>query len=146
MAHDGQSLVSDSQRGYEFPYRAEMPEGILTHPYNPYLQSQIFRGTIGSSPGHGGDREPALNLERIYLVPYRTAELIEPRLELVTAEIWTTVTTDNALVRKLLQYYFLCEYPSFPFFAKGAFLDDLVNGRSDHCSSLLVNSILALAW
>lgn len=145
MANNGQSLVPDSQHGYEFPYRAEMPEGILTHPNNPYLESQIFKGTIGSLPGHEGDYEPALDLERIYLVPYRVAELVEPRLEFLTAGLWTTVTADNTLVRKLLQYYFLCEYPSFPFFSKDAFLDDLADGRSDHCSSLLVNSILALA-
>jgi hypothetical protein len=59
--------------------------------------------------------------------------------------MWTSVTSDDDLVRKLLGIYFQFEYPRNRFFAKEPFLDDLANGEMRFCSPLLVNAILANA-
>lgn len=59
-------------------------------------------------------------------------------------ERWTTVTSDNALVEHLMALYFCWEYPTFASLSKEHFLDDFRLGRQKHCSSLLVNAILAV--
>lgn len=145
-----QPLVADSRFRYEFPYRTEWPEGIIAHPDNPYLHSRLFAGTTGSLTGHSRNApslsQAAPNLEHKHLIPFYYAELVEPRISSIRAGLWTTVTNNDVLVHKLLQYYFLCQYPSFAVFSKDAFLDDITSGRTDHCSPLLVNSILASAW
>jgi hypothetical protein len=78
-------------------------------------------------------------------MPYHAAEMIDPRLSSVRAAKWTSVTTDNALVSKLLAVFLQYEYPRTRVFQKDLFLDDLVQGKTDFCSSLLVNCILANA-
>lgn len=55
------------------------------------------------------------------------------------------MTTDDALVSRLLSLYFQFEYIRARPFQKALFLDDLVQGKTDFCSPLLVNCILANA-
>jgi hypothetical protein len=59
-------------------------------------------------------------------------------------EAWTQVTSDGDLVEHLMALYFCWEYPTFASLSKGHFLDDFRAGRRRHCSSLLVNAILAV--
>ena len=150
MEQPEQPLAPDSRYRYEFPYRTEWPESILAHPDNPYLQSRLFAGATEFLPSDGRNApspsRTVPDLEPQFLIPYHNAELVEPRIRSVRAGLWTTVTNDNVLVHNLLHYYFLCQYPSFAVFSKDAFLDDIVDGRPDYCSKLLVNSILASAW
>ena len=61
------------------------------------------------------------------------------------SEDWTIVTTDKSLIECLLKLYFVWVHPFYCFFSKKMFLDDLTNNRTGHCSSLLVNAILAVA-
>ncbi len=60
------------------------------------------------------------------------------------SQIWTTVTDDAALVDHLMSLYFCWEYPIFASFSKEHFLEDFRAGDKTHCSSILVNAILAL--
>jgi hypothetical protein len=57
---------------------------------------------------------------------------------------WTTVTSDRAFVEHLMALYFCWEYPTFASLSKEHFLEDFNNGNPRHCSSLLVNALLAL--
>ena len=60
-------------------------------------------------------------------------------------EDWTLVTRDENFIQSLLDLYFLWMHPTHCFFSETMFLDDLRNKRTGHCSSLLVNAILAAA-
>lgn len=58
---------------------------------------------------------------------------------------WTQVTEDESLVSHLLTMYFTWHYPFFTVLGKDMFYRDYVRGvSSPYCSSLLVNSMLAL--
>ncbi|KAL4887466.1 fungal-specific transcription factor domain-containing protein [Aspergillus karnatakaensis] len=58
---------------------------------------------------------------------------------------WTTVTDDEQLISHLLTMYFTWHYPFFTTLPKELFYRDYVRGTpSQYCSSLLVNTMLAL--
>ena len=66
-------------------------------------------------------------------------------IHLQTSEVWTRVTRDTALVEHLLSLYFCWAHPYYVLFSKDIFLDDMAKGRSNYCSPLLVNALLAFA-
>jgi len=88
---------------------------------------------------------PGPSLDAQYHVPFQGARIIEPRLGLARASRWTTIPITDTVFRVLLEIYLVNYHPMLTFFHKDFFLDDLVSGREEHCSSLLVNAILALA-
>ncbi|KAJ6119707.1 Transcription factor [Penicillium sp. IBT 18751x] len=58
---------------------------------------------------------------------------------------WTQVTDDASLIGHLMTMYFTWHYPFFTILAKDLFYRDYTRGVSSaYCSSLLVNSMLAL--
>ncbi|KAL2864698.1 putative C6 transcription factor (NirA) [Aspergillus lucknowensis] len=58
---------------------------------------------------------------------------------------WTKVTDDEHLISHLMTMYFTWHYPFFTTLSKELFYRDYVRGvSSQYCSSLLVNSMLAL--
>jgi hypothetical protein len=58
---------------------------------------------------------------------------------------WTPVTEDASLIGHLITMYFTWHYPFFTILAKDLFYRDYTRGVSSaYCSSLLVNSMLAL--
>ena len=90
-------------------------------------------------------RAGAIERLRMYDTPYHTVQMVDPRLDAVEPSKWTAVSSDDVLLRKLLETYFIYEYPPFPFFHKDYFLDDMATGRTRFCSSVLVNCVLAAA-
>lgn len=70
---------------------------------------------------------------------------MDAKLELINPSAWTSVSSDDKLMRQLLNIYFLQEHHAAPFFHKDYFLEDIVAKRHDFCSSLLVNATLAMA-
>lgn len=94
----------------------------------------IYLGEIGD-PGHELEHEP--NPEQ-----FPTGE--NPVLS------WTCVTQDAQLITHLINMYFNWHYPYFTTLSKTMFLSDFMKGRSGlgrgthYCSSLLVNTMLAL--
>jgi hypothetical protein len=60
-------------------------------------------------------------------------------------EPWTVLTSDDALNEHLLTLYFCWEYPIFASLSKQHFLADFGINRPRYCSSLLVNTILAVS-
>jgi hypothetical protein len=63
----------------------------------------------------------------------------------VSSELWTKVTLDKEFISHLLNLYFCWSHPFYPIIHKQCFLNDYELGRTKHCSSLLVNVILAVA-
>ncbi|KAI0180537.1 hypothetical protein GGR52DRAFT_531750 [Hypoxylon sp. FL1284] len=140
------SLSPEARRRYEFPYITDMPASILV-PDNLYLRSFVYETTfrapssrgLGSNSrreGHGDDR---------YLKPYQAANVVEPSFANVTVSKWTTVTSDDLLLRRLLNAFLYYQHPWTAAFHMDYFLKDMASGRSRFCSSLLVNSVLAAA-
>jgi hypothetical protein len=64
---------------------------------------------------------------------------------LASARNWTSVTEDTNLLVALLSAWTVREYSYYHYLDREAFLDDMAAGRSDFCSPLLVNALLASA-
>lgn len=152
------SIAPQTEFTYTFPHVRHMPLFLAGNPDIPYMNSLIARGTLEASEGAAAERAlgvigsassapMTVDLEtwRSYRVPYHTVELVDPRISSVKASRWTAVISDDAIVQKLLQVYFLYDYTFYTFLHKDLFLDDMVCGRDRYCSSLLVNTILAQA-
>ncbi|KAJ3455123.1 hypothetical protein MRS44_013723 [Fusarium solani] len=102
---------------YEFPYSTSMPAALLS-PDNPYLGSPVFEITSHALP--------------------QSAEQTEfPK--------WTSIETDDELLRALLRAYFLHDYTNYTCFQKDIFLKAMRDGDTRFCSPLLVNAVLAEA-
>ena len=67
----------------------------------------------------------------------------DPRL--ASAPNWTRVTTDTHFLANLLSSWTEREHVFYHYLDRDAFLDDMANGRTDYCSELLVNALLASA-
>lgn len=151
------SVAPDTKLTYTFPFSQRMPSVLLTNPAIPYINSLISRGTMDNRhdafpppsfahvPGTVGQLDIDLNTWNMYQTPYHSVELADPRIRSVKASRWTTVTSDDAVVQKLIQIYFIFEFPYYTFLHKDYFLEDMVEGRERYCSSLLVNAMLAQA-
>lgn len=165
------SVVPESRYRYKFPYISKMPTNLLTDD-NLYKRPLIYegeaiypssdeQGIVGEDarmegarmegaapapapPSHMEGADPSEH-ETIYLKPFHAAEVIDPLLESVKPSLWTSVHSDDALMRKLLSLYFLHEYPHFTAFQKECFLEAMAAQRENLCSSLLVNAILAFS-
>ncbi|OAQ69979.1 nitrate assimilation regulatory protein nirA [Pochonia chlamydosporia 170] len=141
-------LPTDTKYRFDFPYKKEMPSTIKLS-NSPYLRS-LMHGAIYATSDATSNRATVDSqlwdqYKPQYLKPYQAARIVDPRFESVMPSNWTHVSSDNELMRRLLHAYFLFEYPWYSFFHKDHFLDDMVSGSRQHCSSLLVNVILTLA-
>ncbi|CAA9956667.1 Zn-C6 fungal-type DNA-binding domain protein [Pyrenophora teres f. maculata] len=135
------SLVPERRHRYDLPRRMEMPAFILTE-NNSYLKSVVYENTFRTSESVSlpGVKESAMNM---YLMPYSSAVMADPLLSRVTTAKWTTIITDNNLLRQLLSAYFTYQHPSLVYLHKDLFLQAMADGRDQFCSPLLVNAILA---
>ena len=139
------SLIPETRYRYEFPYIADMP-AFLGVPNNPYLASLIYENTftlITAKQTPVDSRDGTAEYRDVYLTPYHAAKIIDHQLNAATVSKWTAVLADDVMLRRLLESYFMFEFPSLPFFHKDSFLEDMVAGRRRFCSSLLVNAVLA---
>ena len=163
------SLVPEARFRYEFPYLPDMPP-FLRHPENLYLGTEVYqyplRGPPGSSdqPGHhAGHQQRALSSpwsvaadasgsvggtgaaqRDPYLKPYQFATVAHPWLDSVRPSRWTTVSSDDNLMKKILHDFFLFEYDWFSFVHMDYFLEDMATMKRRFCSPLLVNALLCL--
>lgn len=140
------SLAPEARRRYEFPYISEMPTSILV-PDNLYLRSFIYETTFHAPPSHGFEHESQRHGydDDRYLKPYHAAQIIEPSIANVVISKWTSVTSDDRLLRKLLTAYLCFQHPWTAAFQMDYFLKDMASGRTRFCSPLLVNAVLAAA-
>ncbi|KAL6808365.1 nitrate assimilation regulatory protein nirA [Trichoderma camerunense] len=168
QGHDVESIARQIQTGdlllqmrlspetrfrHVLPYRSQMPLQLLT-PHNPYLRSSLYEATFAppesdlsippsssssSSVLRRGEHRPQ------YLKPYVAAKIVDSRLDAVKPSRWTTVCSDDDLMRNLLRLYFFNEFSWLNCFHKDLFLEDMLSGSTTFCSSLLVNAVLTQA-
>jgi hypothetical protein len=145
------SVVPETRRRYQFPYLPSMPIRLQT-PDNPYLKSMLYETAfLETDKGSDENSDPSLEdtqlsqYQNIYLQRYRAAEVLDPLIDHIKPSKWTTVITDDHLMRTLLQAYVLHEYPTFPVFHKDIFFQAMINNDKRFCSSMLVNALLAEA-
>ncbi|KAF5571266.1 C6 transcription factor [Fusarium phyllophilum] len=139
------ALVPQTWHRYSFPFSPEMPH-FLRRENNPYLNSRIYemlKEDAAASSSNDGLNAGRVGHEAQYKAPYHAAKLIEPRIDSLRPSQWTLVPASENLLRELLMMHFLHEYPTFTFFHKDYFLDDMAAGRENFCSSYLVNAVLA---
>ncbi|KAJ4257973.1 hypothetical protein NW762_008110 [Fusarium torreyae] len=134
------ALVPETQRQYQFPYLSQIPE-YLSSMRNPYLEALV----IGSNPpSFRSNKAGAVLDRRPYTIPYPASVITDPHLWNLKASKWTSVIQEDQLLSKLLNSYFMHQYPIFLGFHKDYFLEDMASGRQDRfCSPLLVNTLLA---
>lgn len=139
------SLMPETRRRYELPYLSDMPPSVLVRE-NPYLHSLVHQTTfecpkISLAASQGESVLP--ELQHMYLKPYHAAEMDDSVLLGAAVSRWTSVSSDDRLLRQLLGAYFVHQYPCYFPLHKDVFLDDMAAGRSRFCSPLLVNALLA---
>ncbi|KAF4455709.1 Zn2Cys6 transcriptional regulator [Fusarium austroafricanum] len=143
------SLVPETRRLYHFPHRSCFPH-FLKIADNPYLGSHLYKAVFKDpSPPQqmqvqASDNQSIVN-QAMYTTPFHAAKMVDPYLWNIKASKWTCVTNDDQLVSELLNTYFLHQYTIYIGFHKDYFLKDLAKGRTQFCSSLLVNTLLAAA-
>lgn len=114
-----------------------------------FLPSSTESNVMGCSPDikvleEGRTRLGVINEAGGYFTDIAPAPL---GLEmLVSASAWTTITSDDSVVQRLLALYFCWEYPVFAAFSKEHFIKDFCEGRARYCSPILVNALLALGY
>ncbi|KAJ6782478.1 hypothetical protein PWT90_07884 [Aphanocladium album] len=114
---------------FTFPFLRDMPRALRT-PDNVYLKSPLFESAF-LAPDHGAVAEAAISKveqQPQFFRPYAVAQIADLRINAADVSHWTSVSTDNRLMRILLHAYLLTEYQGPRF-----------------CSSLLVNAVLAHA-
>ncbi|KAI1213704.1 uncharacterized protein F4807DRAFT_449741 [Annulohypoxylon truncatum] len=143
------SLKPEFRFRYIFPYSGEMPRH-LKDAQNPYIRSLLYEKTVThlvQPPMYIETlKEISDESQKMYIAPYHTVELDDPRISSMIVSNWTTVSSDNPMLRMLLQIYFVFEFPFHPCFHKDFFLEDMFIGITRFCSPLLVNAVLATAW
>lgn len=163
------ALKPDSRSRYQFPYLPFMRAPIQTSD-NPYLESLLYEGALqrfaqpppltqqqqqqqsgsrsrsrSTSAGEAAKSTSySYSYSHIFLKLYHAAELEDGRLAAAKASDWTSVTTGDSLFRRLLRAYLVDEYCAAPVFQKDYFLYDLARGKGHLCSSLRVNSVMAV--
>lgn len=147
------SVAPETQFRYNLPYRAEMPDEYI--PDNPYLSSLLYEKAslyaananmterLLSTPRDGGFARSESAHETAYLRPFHAAVVVDPLLDDAKLSRWTAVCKDDAFLRDLLGIWFRCEYSFTSAIQKDYFLDDMASMRTDFCSELLVNAVLA---
>lgn len=146
------AVTPETRFRYTFPYRSDMFENDVST--NPYLGSLIFDAAPlyssdqysqlpGSTSSSSGDTLSRVEYRSLYQTPFHAAQVVDTRLFDANPSMWTTVCSDDALMRDLLGVWLRCEYHFTAAFQKDLFLEDMAAQREDFCSSLLVNIVLA---
>lgn len=141
------AVVPETQLRYVLPYRSEMPEELIMN--NPYMESKIYEAaSLYTNPPRYtafdfGDSMGSDEYQNLYIKPFHSAEIIDPLLTNAKPSLWTAVCNDDVLMRDLLSVWFRCEHHFTSAFQKDYFLEDMAARRTDFCSPLLVNIVLA---
>ena len=76
------------------------------------------------------------------LLPAPPPTYCDARLAMLDMSMWTTVPIPNDLAAAAISLYLQTDHPLLGFFDADVFLEDLLEGRSRYCSTLLVSSLL----
>jgi hypothetical protein len=138
------SVVPEPSSRYRFPYLDKIPSRLQE---STYFRSQVYKAIEASEQPtcstHAHPASQRSNYEKSLL----SAKLVDPLqlFEEARPSTWTTVSSNDGLMRNLLERYFLEQYSGQFFFHKDYFLEDMVSRGTRFCSPLLVNAMLAKA-
>lgn len=135
------SLSPETRTRYEFPYTTAMPPALMG---SVYFRSHIFDAIQALEHSPPGTPNVVASQSN-YSMPLFAAEMIDSLLSEARPSKWTRVSSNDLLMRKLLEGYFMYEYPWQFLFHKDYFLEDMASGSNRFCSPLLVNALLAKA-
>lgn len=76
------------------------------------------------------------------IVLNQTVALCDPRLSKLNIAEWTKVPITSEVAAHAISLYLETDHPLLGFFEPDLFIADLIDGRTEYCSSLLVNSLL----
>lgn len=142
------SIQPETRLRYTLPYSDSLPEFLLV-PDNPYLGTPLYEATFkapSSSPSTLNPSETGTSkCMDPYMKPSHAAEVVEPILDHVYARQWTNIISEDGLFRRLIAVYLFHQHATFFWFNKELFLEDMAARRTQFCSSLLVNAVLAAA-
>lgn len=134
--HDDESASPSvpSTRSYAVSATSDSQPDALYSTNDTTPQTQILVSRLESAGGSGKQRSRGLGQ---VLIPEN------PDVQ-VPAGTWTQITDDLQLVQHLLALYFCWEYPIFTPLSKEHFYKAFQIGGTRHCSSILVNALLAI--
>jgi len=157
------AVAPETRYRYEFPNMSGLPS-FLSRRDNPYLDSEMYACALRTPSGcnqvqaqlpspspatrasQSQSPDPAVEQQLApYWKPYHVAQLMEPLLDAVQPSKWTTVSSDDALMRRLIHDFLLFEGSWMVPFHKDYFLQDMGNKKHRFCTELLVNAVLAVA-
>ncbi|KAK8013755.1 hypothetical protein PG991_009348 [Apiospora marii] len=75
----------------------------------------------------------------------RARELDDERLLHVKAADWTTVTSNDIIVQNLISLYLSWDHATMRLFDEEFFIDQISNSKTEYCSPVFVNAVLAAA-
>ena len=136
------SLVPPKLTRFQFPYITSVPAKLFE---SMYFRSHMFHAVQTVDQPSSPQEDNLTARQSNYTMPFFAAEMVDPLLSQAKPSIWTRVFSNDVLLRKLLESYFMFEYPWEYIFQKEFFLEDMVSGARRYCSPLLVNAVLAKA-
>jgi hypothetical protein len=136
------SVVPPRLTRFQFPYITSVPPKLHG---SRYFCSHVFHAVQAVDWPSPADKLNLIARQSNYTTPFFAAEIADPLLSKAKPSIWTRVSSNDVLLRKLLEAYFMFEYPWEYIFQKDYFLEDMIYGANKYCSSLLVNAVLAKA-
>jgi hypothetical protein len=104
--------------------------------------SRSARHTISLSNGWVGREYDVLSRKNS---PQCASETSDQGMKSISSFQWTSVTSDPALLDHLFQLYFSWVHPVHTLFSEGHFVDSYRRQSNQYCSSILVNSMCAMA-
>jgi hypothetical protein len=138
-------LVPDTTYQFTSPYLADMMP-LFDGTDNPYLASRLYQA-LSHETAHHGTEIKEQTYHAIYHVPYPGVRMYDPQMspDTLRPSKWTSISSDDVFLTRLLEAYFVYEFPLWPCFHKDHFLHDMTTGNTDYCSPFLVNAILTAA-
>ena len=134
------SDVPQASTRFHFPFLDEIPPSLRD---SAYFRSRVYEVIDASDRDLGTSEAHLAPQESSYWRPFSSAKLVDPLLEDAQPSHWTSVSSNDRLLRNILESYFVNQYPRQFFFFKSYFLEDMVSRRAEFCSPLLVNALLA---
>jgi hypothetical protein len=144
------NLVAEASNAPQTSSRFQFP-GLDRVPTNLresiYFRSLVYEAIEASDNDIDTDSSQShVALQKCnYRRSFSTARLVDSLLDDSQPSQWTTVSSNDRLLRNILESYFVHQYPRQFFFVKNYLLEDMVSRRMEFCSPLLVNALLAKA-
>ncbi|KAI4948592.1 hypothetical protein J4E91_006018 [Alternaria rosae] len=134
------SDVPQASSRFHFPFLDEIPPSLRD---STYFRSRVYKAIEASEKDTDISKTHLAQQESNYWKSFSSAKLFDPLLEDAQPSQWTSVSSNDQLLRNILESYFVNQYPRQFFFVKNYFLEDMVSRRAEFCSPLLVNALLA---